>query len=74
MAQALQNHTPELPPDESYQEAQALREQLKAHLHWCAYLGSSVDEEEMTDLAALLRRTARTMRAFADQAQKQAER
>ena len=72
MAQALQDLAPEPPASESLGNAQDLRAQLKAHLHWCAYLGASVDEEDMSELAALLRCTARTMRAFAEQAEQQA--
>ncbi len=54
-------------------EETSLREQLKAHLNWCAYLGTTSDEEDMEALAALLRRTARTMRDLADQAERQAK-
>jgi hypothetical protein len=46
-----------------------LRDQLKAHLNWCAYLGASVDGESLVDLAHLLRHTAKTMRKFAAQAE-----
>ena len=51
----------------------ALRQQLKAQLNWCAYLGRSVDEEALPDLAMLLRQTAKTLRSFADKAEKQAQ-
>lgn len=51
-----------------------LRDQLKAHLSWCAYIGTSVDEESLADLAQLLRRTAKTMRGFAEKAEQYAVR
>jgi len=61
--------------DDEYALSNArLRDQLKAHLNWCAYLRASVDEESLADLAQLLRRTARTMRDFAEQAEQHAGR
>jgi len=73
MAQSVQKLSPELLAGGPQDSRESLRDQLKAHLRWCAYLGASVDEESLGDLARLLRRTARTMRAFADQAEQQAE-
>jgi len=43
-----------------------LRQQLKSHLRWCAYLAHSIDQEEMSDLSDMLRETAQTMQSFAD--------
>ncbi|MDQ7019334.1 MAG: hypothetical protein Q9M33_09220 [Robiginitomaculum sp.] len=61
--------------DDEYALSNArLRDQLKAHLSWCAYLGAAVDEESLADLAQLLRRTARTMRDFAEQVELHATR
>ena len=73
MAQTAQKLSPELLAGGPQDSRETLRDQLKAHLRWCTYLGASIDEESLLDLALLLRRTARTMHAFADQAEQQAE-
>ncbi len=43
-----------------------LRDQLKAHLSWCAYLGTTIDEEKFTDLVVMLRQTADIMHSLAN--------
>ena len=73
MAQTAQQLSPAPESGKPRDTTATLREELKAHLQWCAYLGASVGEESLADLAVMLRRTARTMRTFAEQAEQQAE-